>query len=90
LTAGEAAMAMPIAMQVLQFFNEPVMAAKPMTPDRDRALDWHSHEANPMRLSPGESRLLQYLAQRPRQRDRHRMAISVEALVDEWPCSIAN
>lgn len=81
LTAGEAAMAIPIAMQVLQFFNEPVMAAKPMTPDRDRALDWHSHEANPMRLSPGECRLLQYLAQGARASEiAARMAISVEAL----------
>jgi DNA-binding NarL/FixJ family response regulator len=83
LTAGEAAMAMPIAMQVLQFFNEPVIAAKPMPPDRDhdRALDWRSQEANPMRLSPGECRLLQYLAQGLRAGEiAARMAISVEAL----------
>jgi DNA-binding NarL/FixJ family response regulator len=81
MMAGEAAMAMPIAMQVLQFFNEPVMAAKPVTPDHDRALDWHSHVANPMRLSPGECRLVQCLAQGVRASEvAARMAISVEAL----------
>jgi DNA-binding NarL/FixJ family response regulator len=81
MTAGEAAMAMPIAMQVLQFFKEPVTAAKPVTPDRDRALDWHSHGANPIRLSPGECRLVQCLAQGVRASEvAARMAISVEAL----------
>jgi len=79
LTAGEATMAMPIAMQVLRFFNEPVMAAKAVAPDR--TLDWHSHEANPMRLSPGECRLVQCLAQGARASEvAARMAISVEAL----------
>ena len=81
LMSGEAAMALPIAMQVLQFFNEPVTAAKPVTRDRDRALDWHSHEANPMRLSPGECRLVQCLAQGVHASEvASRMAISVEAL----------
>jgi DNA-binding NarL/FixJ family response regulator len=54
-----------------------------MPPDRDhdRALDWRSQEANPMRLSPGECRLLQYLAQGLRAGEiAARMAISVEAL----------
>jgi DNA-binding NarL/FixJ family response regulator len=81
MAAGEAAMAMPIAMQVLHFFNEPIMAAKPVTPDCDRALDWHSHEANPMRLSPGDCRLVQFLAQGvDASAAAARMAISVEAL----------
>lgn len=81
LMNGEAAMAMPIAAKVLQFFNEPVRAAKPVTPDHDRTLDWHGHEANPMRLSAGERRLVQCLAQGVRASEvSSRMAISVEAL----------
>jgi DNA-binding CsgD family transcriptional regulator len=52
-----------------------------MPPESDRALDWHSHEANPLRLSPGECRLVQRVAQGVRASEvAARMAISVEAL----------
>lgn len=80
MVAGEAAMAAPIARQVLQFFNEP-MATSTAAPVNERALDWRSHEANPMRLSPGECRLVQALAQGTRLAEvAARMAVSVEAL----------
>jgi DNA-binding NarL/FixJ family response regulator len=64
LIAGEAGMAAPLAAQVLQFFNEPLQP----TPRRaaamdERHLDWQSHDSNPMRLSPGEVRLAQLMAQ---------------------------
>jgi len=81
LTVGEAAMAPEIAARVLQFFNEPVVAAKASTPALERALDWHSHAANPMRLSPGECRLVQWLAQGVRAGEiATRMGVSVESL----------
>jgi len=81
MTAGEASMAAAIAVQVLQFFNEPVAAPRTAAPVNDRAQDWHTHGTNPMRLSPGERRLLQSLAQGARAAEvAARMAISVEAL----------
>ena len=82
MVAGEATMAAPIAAQVLQFFNETAG-----TPQRsaaavnERTLDWHSHAANPMRLSPGECWLLRCLAEGTRAAEvASRMAVSVEAL----------
>ena len=78
LLAGEAAMAAPIAAQMLNFFSEPLNAPAPLN---ERALDWHSHAANPMRLSPGECRLLRCLAEGSRGAElAARMAISAEAL----------
>ena len=64
LMAGEAIMAASLAAQVLQFFNEPQQSAPRRAPGPDeRHLDWQSHGTNPMRLSPGEVRLVQLLAQ---------------------------
>jgi DNA-binding NarL/FixJ family response regulator len=82
MRAGEATMAAPIAAQALQVFHEPPVAAgKPSAPVDERALDWRSHAANPMRLSPGECLLVQALAQGARSAElASRMAISVEAL----------
>ncbi|MES2958852.1 MAG: hypothetical protein V4792_11720 [Pseudomonadota bacterium] len=80
MVAGEASMAAPIAMQVLQFFNES-MATRAVPQADERSLDWASHAANPMRLSPGECRLVQALAQGTRIAEvATRMAVSVEAL----------
>jgi len=80
LVAGEASMAAAIALQTLQFFNEPV-ASKAALAANDRALDWQSHAVNPMRLSPGECRLVRALAQGQRLAEvAGRMALSVEAL----------
>ena len=80
MMAGEASMAAPIALQVLRFFNEPA-AARAATPLNDRGLDWQTHAANPMRLSPGERVLLQRVAQAVRTAElAARMAISAEAL----------
>lgn len=81
LMAGEAAMAAPIAARMLQFFNEPVAAPRSAAPVDDRALDWRSHAGNPLRLSPGEIRLLQVLAQGARTGEfAARTAQSVEAI----------
>ena len=81
LTAGEATMAAPIAAQVLVFFNQPVNAPRLAAPADDRGLDWHSHGANPMHLSPGECRLVQALAKGARAGElANRMAVSVESL----------
>lgn len=82
LAAGEASMAAPIAAQALRFFNEPLLSATKLAlPVDERALDWHSHAANPMRLSPGECRLMQVLAQGSRSAELSaRMAISAETL----------
>ena len=79
---GEATMAAPIAAQALQFFNEPqTSAARSAAPINARALDWHSHAANPMRLSPGECWLLRGLAEGSRHAElTSRIGISVEAL----------
>ena len=81
LTVGEAVMAAPVALQVLQFFGEPVLAPRPGTPVDERRLDWQTHGGNPMQLSPGERRLVQLLAQGARCGElAARMAQSVEAL----------
>jgi len=81
MVAGEASMAAPIAMQILQFFNEPAAAPRTAVAVNDRALDWHTQGANPMRLSPGECRLVQALAQGARVAEvAPRMALSVEGL----------
>jgi DNA-binding NarL/FixJ family response regulator len=79
MLAGEAMMAAPLAAKTLQFFGEPVQAGARVVDDR--ALDWHSQAANPMKLSPGERRLLQLLAQGVRSAQVcARMALSVEAM----------
>ena len=62
LAAGEAAMAASIAAQVLRFFNEPAEAPRSGASADDRRLDWLTHGSNPLCLSPGERRLLQWLA----------------------------
>jgi two-component system, NarL family, response regulator DevR len=65
LAAGGASMAPAVAAQALAFFNEVQRprAAPSAAPAPDaRRLDWATHAANPMRLSPGECRLLQLLA----------------------------
>jgi DNA-binding NarL/FixJ family response regulator len=80
MMAGEAAMASPIARQALQFFGEPLGSAFDAALD-DRRLDWHTDAANPMRLSPGERRLIQLHAQGLRSAAiAGRMAVSVEAV----------
>lgn len=62
LVAGGASMAPVVAAQALAFFNEVQREhAVPSAVD-DRRLDWTTHAANPMRLSPGECRLLRLLA----------------------------
>ncbi|MDH4059220.1 MAG: response regulator [Aquincola sp.] len=80
MMAGEATMASALARQALHFFGE-----MPGTPSEgvaeDRALDWHTDGANPMRLSPGERRLVQMLAQGTRATEvAARMALSAEAV----------
>lgn len=82
MSLGEATMAAPIAAQVLQFFSEPLAPlARSAGPVNERALDWHSHAANPMRLSPGECWLLRGVAEGSRNAElTARMGISVEAL----------
>ena len=80
LMVGEATMAAPVARQALPFFGEAIAPSKTALAD-DRALDWQTHGANPMRLSPGERRLLQLLAQGARSSElAARMALSVEAV----------
>jgi DNA-binding NarL/FixJ family response regulator len=82
LVAGEAVMAAPLAVQVLQFFNEPPQPAPRRAAATDeRQLDWLSHGSNPMRLSPGEVRLVQLLAQGSRSGEvAARTGQSVEAV----------
>lgn len=81
LMAGEASMAAPVARQALQFFGEAVAPSKTAPAPDERALDWQTHGANPMRLSPGERRLLQLLAQGARSSElAARMALSMEAV----------
>lgn len=81
MTVGEASMAAPIARQILQFFSEPAALPKAAAAVNERALDWHTHGANPMRLSPGECRLVQALVQGARTVEvATRMALSVEGL----------
>ena len=81
MVAGEAAMAAPIAAQVLHFFGEALKAPTSAPPGDARRLDWSSHCANPVQLSPGELRLVHLLAQGARIGElAARMALSVEAL----------
>jgi DNA-binding NarL/FixJ family response regulator len=81
LAAGEAAMAAPIAEQVLRFFNESVEAPRNSPPPDDRRLDWQAHGTNPLRLSPGERRLLQLLAKGTRGAEvATRLGLSIEAI----------
>jgi DNA-binding NarL/FixJ family response regulator len=58
--AGAASMAAIIATQALAYFPERPRAD---LEGDDRRLDWHTQAANPLRLSPGEWRLLQLVAQ---------------------------
>lgn len=62
LAAGGAAMAPVVAAQALAFFDEVQRVRGAAPPIDDRRLDWTTHAANPMRLSPGECRLLRLLA----------------------------
>jgi DNA-binding NarL/FixJ family response regulator len=81
MLAGEATMAAPIAARALQFFNEPAQSPAGAAAPNERALDWSSHAANPLRLSPGERRLLQLLAQGVRSAEVcTRTALSLEGL----------
>ena len=81
MVAGEAAMAAPLAAQLLQFFNEPLGAPTRALGVNERALDWRTNAANPMRLSPGERRLTQALAEGARSGElAARMSQSVEAI----------
>jgi DNA-binding NarL/FixJ family response regulator len=81
LGAGEASMAAPVAHKLLQFFGEAPAPARAAVAPNDRALDWHSHGTNPMKLSPGERRLVQLAAQGARHTElAARMALSVEAV----------
>jgi DNA-binding NarL/FixJ family response regulator len=81
LLAGEAAMAAPIAIEALKFFGEALKPPSVNTPAEDRMLDWRSNGPNPMKLSPGERRLLQLLGQGARAGEvAARLAISLEAV----------
>lgn len=79
---GEATMAAPVARQMLQFFGEPM----PTPPQGvsfpgERTLDWRSNAGNPMKLSPGEQRLLQLLALGARSTEASlRLGLSLEAV----------
>lgn len=81
LVRGEAAMAPPLAWELLQFFGEPVSSPRDAPPVDDRALDWHTHGSNPLKLSPGERRLAQLVAQGARLPEvAAAMALSLEAV----------
>ena len=74
-------MAAPVALQALRFFGETTAAPRNATPPDDRRLDWQTHGGNPMRLSPGERRLVQQLAAGVRVGElAGSMALSVEAI----------
>ncbi|HET9977286.1 MAG TPA: hypothetical protein VFQ20_07630 [Burkholderiaceae bacterium] len=62
MAAGAVAMAPVVAAQALAFFNQAQRERAAPSPVDDRRLDWSTHAANPLRLSPGECRLLQLLA----------------------------
>ena len=80
LQAGEATMAADIARQTLAFFREALPSPAGLA-GNDRGLDWHTDAGNPMRVSPGERRLLQLLAHGTRSAEiAARMALSVEAI----------
>jgi DNA-binding NarL/FixJ family response regulator len=81
LVRGEAAMAPPLAWELLQFFGEPVSPARDAPAPDDRALDWHTHASNPLKLSPGERRLAQLVAQGARLPEvAASMALSLESV----------
>jgi DNA-binding NarL/FixJ family response regulator len=81
MLAGEATMAAVLARQALQFFGEPIDTPKKLAQPDDRALYWHNNGANPMKLSPGERRLLQLLAAGALSGEvASRMALSLESV----------
>lgn len=81
LVRGEAAMAPPLAWELLQFFGEPVSSTRDASRVDDRTLDWHTHGSNPLKLSPGERRLAQLVAQGARLPEvAAAMAMSLEAV----------
>jgi DNA-binding NarL/FixJ family response regulator len=81
LVRGEAAMAPPLAWELLQFFGEPVSPSRGALAPDDRALDWHTHASNPLKLSPGERRLAQLVAQGARLPEvAASMALSLESV----------
>ncbi len=81
MVRGEAALAPPLAWELLQFFGEPVSPPRDAAPVDDRCLDWHTHGSNPLKLSPGERRLAQLVAQGTRLPEvAASMAMSLEAI----------
>lgn len=82
LLQGEATMAAPIACQMLQFFGQPMPTPREgVSQPGERSLDWRSNAGNPMKLSPGELRLLQLLALGARSSEASlRLALSLEAV----------
>jgi DNA-binding NarL/FixJ family response regulator len=81
MVRGEAALAPPLAWELLQFFGEPVSPPRDAAPVDDRSLDWHTHGSNPLKLSPGERRLAQLVAQGTRLPEvAASMAMSLEAI----------
>ena len=79
--AGEASMAAPVALQLLRFFNESTSAPQSADAASDRAVDWRTHAANPLQLSPGEVRLVQRMAAGLRSAEAAaRMGLSLEAV----------
>jgi DNA-binding NarL/FixJ family response regulator len=79
---GEATLAAPIARRMLQFFGEPMPAPQQaVSSPGERTLDWRSHAGNPLKLSPGERRLLQMLALGARHTEAaQRLGLSLEAV----------
>lgn len=78
---GEASMAPPLAWELLQFFGEPISPPRDVSAPDDRRLDWRTDAHNPMKLSPGERRLAQLVAQGTRVPElAAAMAISLESL----------
>lgn len=78
---GEASMAPPLAWELLQFFGEPISPPRDVSAPDDRRLDWRTDAHNPMKLSPGERRLAQLVAQGTRAPElAAAMAISLESL----------
>lgn len=81
LQRGEATLAPPLAWELLQFFGEPITPARDGPAPDDRSLDWQTDARNPMKLSPGERRLAQLVAQGARAAElAAAMAISLEAV----------
>ena len=56
MAAGEASMAAPVALQMLQFFNEPTALPKTAVTVNERGLDWRTHGAERRRpgAAPGQ------------------------------------